>query len=144
MASHVFRGKVHIGYLAALVPAANAGGAGSVIGDTTTTMMWIAGVSPLVVAEAFIPAVTAFAVFGIPAALLQHRYSPIVKHAPSGLRIEWVRLVIVVLILVAAVFANVIADLRYPELLENHSGDRAGRLVCDPRDSSLAQGLIGR
>jgi Na+/H+ antiporter NhaD/arsenite permease-like protein len=34
-------------YLTAVVAAANAGGAGSVIGDTTTTMIWIAGVSPL-------------------------------------------------------------------------------------------------
>jgi hypothetical protein len=30
----------------------NAGGSGSVVGDTTTTMMWIAGVSPLSVLEA--------------------------------------------------------------------------------------------
>src|SRR4026208_267894 len=47
VARHVFRGKVHIGYLAAIVAASNAGGSGSVVGDTTTTMMWIAGVSPL-------------------------------------------------------------------------------------------------
>ena len=47
VARHVFRGKVHIGYLAAIVAASNAGGAGSVVGDTTTTMMWVAGVSPL-------------------------------------------------------------------------------------------------
>ena len=31
---------------------------------------------------------TALAIFGIPAAILQHRYSPIVKHAPRGLRIR--------------------------------------------------------
>src|SRR5688572_6489582 len=37
----VFRGKVHLGYIAAIVAASNAGGAGSVVGDTTTTMMWI-------------------------------------------------------------------------------------------------------
>ena len=54
MAHTVFRGKVHIGYLAAIVAASNAGGAGSVVGDTTTTMMWIAGVHPLEVLEAFI------------------------------------------------------------------------------------------
>ena len=47
MARHVFKGKVHIGYLAAIVAASNAGGAGSVVGDTTTTMMWIDGISPL-------------------------------------------------------------------------------------------------
>src|SRR5215510_12232115 len=35
MARHVFRGKVHIGYLAAIVAASNAGGSGSVVGDTT-------------------------------------------------------------------------------------------------------------
>ena len=47
MARAVFRGKVHIGYLAAIVAASNAGGSGSVVGDTTTTMMWIDGVNPL-------------------------------------------------------------------------------------------------
>ena len=47
VAATVFRHKVHIGYLAAIVAASNAGGSGSVVGDTTTTMMWIAGVSPL-------------------------------------------------------------------------------------------------
>ena len=54
VAHTVFKGKVHIGYLAGIVAASNAGGAGSVVGDTTTTMMWIAGVHPLEVLEAFI------------------------------------------------------------------------------------------
>ncbi|MBO0740765.1 MAG: citrate transporter, partial [Hyphomicrobiaceae bacterium] len=56
MAQQVFRGKVHIGYLAAIVAAANAGGAGSVVGDTTTTMMWIDGVRPLRLLKAFVGA----------------------------------------------------------------------------------------
>ena len=56
MARHVFRSKVHIGYLAAIVAASNAGGAGSVVGDTTTTMMWIDGISPLRVMEAYVAA----------------------------------------------------------------------------------------
>jgi 3-oxoacyl-(acyl-carrier-protein) synthase len=43
-----------VGYVAALVAASNAGGAGSVIGDTTTTMMWIDGVSPLAVLHAYV------------------------------------------------------------------------------------------
>ena len=47
MAHQLFRANVHIGYLAAIVAASNAGGSGSVVGDTTTTMMWIDGVSPL-------------------------------------------------------------------------------------------------
>ena len=73
MARHVFRGKVHIGYLAAIVAASNAGGSGSVVGDTTTTMMWIDGVSPLSVLEAFVAASVAMVIFGIPAAFQQHK-----------------------------------------------------------------------
>jgi Na+/H+ antiporter NhaD/arsenite permease-like protein len=118
MARHVFRGKVHIGYLAAIVAAANAGGSGSVIGDTTTTMMWIDGVSPLRVVEAYVAAFVAMAVFGIPAAIQQQRYSPITKHAPTGLRIEWMYVLIVALILVAAILANVTANVKYPALLD--------------------------
>ena len=118
MARHVFRGKVHIGYLAGIVAASNAGGSGSVVGDTTTTMMWIDGVSPLSVLEAYVAAGTALVICGIPAALQQHRYSPIVKDAPRGLTIEWVRVAIVALILIAAILANVIANLKFPAVLD--------------------------
>jgi Na+/H+ antiporter NhaD/arsenite permease-like protein len=118
MARHVFKGKVHIGYLAGIVAASNAGGSGSVVGDTTTTMMWIDGVSPLSVIEAYIPAAAAFFVFGIPAAIQQHRYSPIVKDAPRGLQIDWASLVIVALILVIAIAANVTANLKSPAILD--------------------------
>jgi Na+/H+ antiporter NhaD/arsenite permease-like protein len=118
MAQKVFRGKVHIGYLAAIVAASNAGGSGSVVGDTTTTMMWIDGVSPLSVLEAFVAAGVALVIFGIPAAFQQHAYSPIIKDAPAGLRIEWGRVFIVALILIAAIVSNVVANLRYPDLLD--------------------------
>jgi Na+/H+ antiporter NhaD/arsenite permease-like protein len=118
MARHVFRGKVHIGYLAGIVAASNAGGSGSVVGDTTTTMMWIDGVSPLSVLTAYVAAAAGFLVFGIPAAIQQHRYSPILKDAPSGLRIDWTCVSIVALILVIAILANVIANLRFPALLD--------------------------
>lgn len=117
MARHVFRGKVHIGYLAAIVGASNAGGSGSVVGDTTTTMMWIDGVSPLSVLEAYVAASVAMVIFGIPAALQQHRHSPITKDAPAGLAIDWVRVFIVALILVAAILANVAMNLRFPTLI---------------------------
>jgi Na+/H+ antiporter NhaD/arsenite permease-like protein len=42
----VYKRKLHIGFLAAIVAASNAGGAGSVLGDTTTTLMWKDGVHP--------------------------------------------------------------------------------------------------
>jgi Na+/H+ antiporter NhaD/arsenite permease-like protein len=118
VAKHVFRGKVHIGYLAGIVAASNAGGSGSVVGDTTTTMMWIDGVSPLSVLDAYVAAGLAVIVTGIPAALQQQAYSPITKHVPSGLGIDWGRAFIVVVILVTAVASNVAANLRYPALLD--------------------------
>src|SRR5829696_8599238 len=118
MARAVFRKKVHIGYLAAIVAASNAGGSGSVVGDTTTTMMWIAGVSPLAVVEAYIAAVVAMLVFAVPASLQQHRYSPIVKKPPTGLKIDPVRVFIVAAILVAALAANITANVKFPALLD--------------------------
>jgi len=118
VARHVFSGKVHIGYLAAIVAASNAGGSGSVVGDTTTTMMWIAGVSPLSVVEAYIAAVIAMLIFAVPASLQQQRYSPIVKNPPSGLKIHKVRVFIVAAILIAALAANITANLKYPALLD--------------------------
>jgi Na+/H+ antiporter NhaD/arsenite permease-like protein len=118
MAREVFKGKVHIGYLAAIVAASNAGGSGSVVGDTTTTMMWIDGVSPLVVLEAYVPALVALLVCGVPAAMQQQGYSPIMKDMPPGIRVGWPRVVIVFAILIAAILANVIANLRFPDLLD--------------------------
>src|SRR5258708_29390099 len=117
MPRHVFR-QVHIGYLAAIVAASNAGGAGSVVGDTTTTMMWIAGVSPLSVLEAYVGAGFALAVFGVPAALQQQRFSAIIKHPRRGLRIHRIRLSIVGAILLAAVGANVVANVKFPAMLD--------------------------
>ena len=113
MALVVFRNKVHIGYLAAIVAAANAGGAGSVVGDTTTTMMWIDGVSPAQVVTAYVAAIVALLAFGIPAALQQQRFSPITKDATSGIRLDWARLMIVVIILFAAIVTNVVLNLYF-------------------------------
>lgn len=118
MASAVYRRRVHIGYLAAIVAASNGGGSGSVVGDTTTTMMWIAGVDPLDVLEAFVASGAALLIFGVIAARQQQAYSPIMKDTPEGVRVDWVRVGIVAFILVAAIVANVAANLRYPELLD--------------------------
>ena len=118
VARSVFRGKVHIGYLVAIVAASNAGGSGSVVGDTTTTMMWIAGVSPLAVVEAYVAAIVAMLIFAVPASIQQHRYSPIQKDAPTGLKVDGIRVFIVAAILVAALAANITANLRFPALLE--------------------------
>jgi Na+/H+ antiporter NhaD/arsenite permease-like protein len=107
---------VHIGYLAAIVAASNAGGSGSVVGDTTTTMMWIDGVNPIDVLEAYVAASVAMVIFGIPAAKQQHNYSPISTDAPAGVEVDWARVVIVAFILVAAIGVNVAINVYYRSL----------------------------
>ena len=116
IAHTVFGGRVHIGYLAAIVAASNAGGAGSVVGDTTTTMLWIAGVSPTEVLEAYIAASVALVVCGVPASIQQQAYSPIQVDASPDARIDWTRVGVVVFILAAAVFVNVFVNLRHTEI----------------------------
>jgi len=118
VARHVFKGRVRIGYLAAIVAAANAGGAGSVIGDTTTTMLWIAGVSPLSVLHAYVAAVCALFVSGIPASLAQQKYAPIVKDPPSGLQISFRHVAVVIVVLASAIAANVGAHLLDAHILD--------------------------
>ena len=118
MAGVLFKRRVHIGYLAAIVAASNAGGAGSVVGDTTTTMIWIAGANPLWVLEAFVGGVVALLIFGIAAARQQHAYQPIQKDDTPGVHVEYARLVVVGIILLAAIAANVLCNLKAPHLLD--------------------------
>jgi Na+/H+ antiporter NhaD/arsenite permease-like protein len=119
MAHQLFRGKVHIGYLAAIVAASNAGGAWSVVGDTTTTMMWIAGVSPVVVFEAIIAASVALFIFGIPAAIQQQKYSPILQRTHEHTHVDWMRVGIVALILVLAIGTNVTVNMKFTHLADH-------------------------
>jgi Na+/H+ antiporter NhaD/arsenite permease-like protein len=118
VARRVFRGRVRIGYLAAIVAASNAGGAGSVIGDTTTTMLWIAGLSPLSVLHAYVAATCALFVSGIPASLAQQEHAPIDKDQPSGLRISFRHVAVVITVLASAIAANVGAHLLDPQILD--------------------------
>jgi hypothetical protein len=119
MAHTLFRARVHIGYLAAIVGASNAGGSGSVVGDTTTTMMWIDGVSPLDVLHGYVGAGTALFIFGIPAALQQQRYSPILKHEHQYIHIDWLRVGVVIFILATAIVTNVVINLKFSEFSDN-------------------------
>lgn len=119
VARHVFKGKVRVGYLAGIVAASNAGGSGSVIGDTTTTMLWIAGVSPLAVLHAYLAAVCALFVAGIPLSIAQQKHAPIVREPPRGLSISLPHLAVVAIVLVAAIAANVGAHLFDAGILDN-------------------------
>lgn len=111
VARRVFQGRVMVGYLAAIVAASNAGGAGSVVGDTTTTMMWIAGVPAIHVADAFIASTVAVAFSAFVAAHKQHAYQPIRKDWPRDHTVDWMRLGVVGLIIGGAIAANVILGL---------------------------------
>ncbi|HUJ85370.1 MAG TPA: citrate transporter [Burkholderiales bacterium] len=113
MARVVFRHKVHIGFLAAIVAASNAGGSGSVVGDTTTTMMWIDGVNPLDVLDAYVAAIAAVIVCGVPASLQQQRHSPIIKEAKVAHRVDWPRVMIVLVILAVAIITNVVVNVKF-------------------------------
>jgi len=115
VAASVFKRRVHIGYLAAIVAASNAGGSGSVVGDTTTTMMWIEGVAPADVFHAYVAAAVALVVFGLFAARQQHAYQPIQKDASAGKHVDWLRLAIVAWILAAAIVTNIIINTQYTQ-----------------------------
>ena len=119
MAHQLFRGKVHIGFIAAIVAASNAGGAWSVLGDTTTTMMWIAGISPGRVFEAIIGAAVALFIFGIPAAIQQHRHSPIIRMAQEQPPVDWARVGIVAFILVLALATNLTVNMKFTAMADH-------------------------
>ena len=113
MAHQLFKAKVHIGYLAGIVAASNAGGAFSVVGDTTTTLMWIAGVAPSQVFEAIVASAVALLISGYFAAKQQHAYSPILKNAHAHTHVDWGRIFIVALILVFAMVTNIVVNSKF-------------------------------
>ena len=106
----IFKGRVHIGYIAALVAASNGGGSGSVVGDTTTTMMWIDGVAAFNVFHAYIAAIVALFAFSIFASFQQDKYQRIQKDATQNLKIDGMRLLIVGLILALTIVTNILFD----------------------------------
>lgn len=110
IAMAVYNGRVHIGYLAAIIAASNAGGAGSVVGDTTTTLMWIDGVNALDVTHGYFGSIGAFLIFGIIGAIIQDRYQKIQKNERFNNKIDYTKLLIVVMILIGAILTNVYLD----------------------------------
>ncbi|MDD5570680.1 MAG: SLC13 family permease [Bacteroidales bacterium] len=107
----VFNNKVHIGYIAAIVAASNAGGAGSVLGDTTTTMMWIDGVSALNVFHAYVAAITAMFFFGWFASHQQHKYQHIRHRFHERHKVDIKKITTIILILAGAIVGNILFDM---------------------------------
>jgi Na+/H+ antiporter NhaD/arsenite permease-like protein len=110
VAVRAFRGTVTVGYIAAIVAASNAGGAWSVLGDTTTTMMWIdqqRHISALDVFHAIVASAVALLCFGFIAARQQIRVQPVdVDLSETPRPVDWLRLLNVVLILAGAIATN--------------------------------------
>jgi Na+/H+ antiporter NhaD/arsenite permease-like protein len=107
----VFKNKVHIGFIAAIVAASNAGGSGSVVGDTTTTMMWIDGVNPLNVLHAYVAAGVALIFFAWFAAHQQDKYQRIQRDTNVDAKVDWIKLLIVAFILIGAIISNFLYDM---------------------------------
>lgn len=110
IAHTVFKRKVHIGYIVGIVAASNAGGSGSVLGNITTTMMWVQGVAATDVLHAYAAAVPALLFAGFFAARAQHAYQPIMKDEIANVRLSHKRLLVSVLIIIAAIATNILFD----------------------------------
>jgi Na+/H+ antiporter NhaD/arsenite permease-like protein len=107
----IFRNRVHIGYIAAIVAASNAGGSGSVVGDTTTTMMWIDGVKAFNVLHGFIAAITALLFFAWFASHQQDKYQKVHCDHSIVVHIDWRKLLIVLMMLIGAIISNFLYDM---------------------------------
>jgi len=110
IARRMYQKRVCLSYITALVAASNAGGAGSVIGDTTTTMMWIAGIPAVAFLKAFIGAAIAIVFSGIIASRAQHTYQPIIRSPGQQAHIDVARLFIVSVIVIGTIGANIAFD----------------------------------
>lgn len=113
IAKRVFNNRVHIAFIAAIVAASNAGGAGSVLGDTTTTMIWISGIPSSKVLLAYVAAIPAFILLAYFASKKQDAYQRITKDAPKKLHINYKALFITAGILLGALVSNVLFDMPF-------------------------------
>ena len=82
-------------------------------------MMWIDGISPLIVLDAYVAAIVALVIIGYFGARQQHAHSPIIHHVHEHTHVDWGRLFIVGTMLVFAVVTNIVINVNYPELAEH-------------------------
>lgn len=128
IAMTVFEKRVHVGYIAAIVAASNAGGSGSVIGDTTTTMMWIDGVDPANVLHAYVGAVVALLLTAAIASTQQTRLQPILANPSHPVTIDWPRLGIVASVMSLAIITNFVMNTKLTEIAD--AFPFLGAVVC--------------
>ncbi len=77
-------------------------------------MMWIDRVAPSQVVHAYVAAVTALVVCGVPAAIQQHKLAPMRRPNMDAVAVDWTRVLIVAFILVMAIAVNVTVNVEFP------------------------------
>ena len=144
MARHVFKGKVHIGYLAAIVAAVQR----RRLGQRGWRYHHHYDVDRRH-QSATCRRSLCRSCRGLPDLRdsrrdsQQHRHSPIIKDAQRGLRIEWTYVGIVAAILVIAIAANVIANLKFPAVLDAVPVIGLAVWSRHPRDRAAASARLG-
>ena len=88
------------------------------MGDTTTTMMWLAGVPPIKILHAFIGSIVALLFVGYFSAKQQNAYQPLISNLESKLGLDWSRVFIVFVILVSAVLTNILVNSKFNHLAD--------------------------
>lgn len=114
IAKQVFAGRLTVGFVAAIVACSNAGGAPSVVGDTTTTMMWIKGASPLDVLHAGVGTLGAGMIIIYFGAKQQDKHQRILKDPADGFSrvdLKWEYARVVFLALAGCIVGNVLIGL---------------------------------
>ena len=143
MAHQLFKGKVHVGYLAGIVAASNAGGAGSRGGRHDDDDDVDCRRPPGQVFEAIVAASRG-------AAHQRHRrrqaaaclFADHQGRARRHAKVDWARVGIVVLILFAAIVTNVLMNIRFPASADNFPaiGVAVWAAICYPSASAARTG----
>ncbi|HLA35275.1 MAG TPA: citrate transporter [Rhodocyclaceae bacterium] len=110
----IFNFKLHTSYVVGIIVAANAGGAGSVLGNLTTTMIWNEGISPMSMAYSGFATMIVFAIVAALVSPLQHAHSPIVPAVSQKVELAWRRLFIVACVMLAGSGSLVLVKLYFP------------------------------
>ncbi|MEO8148333.1 MAG: SLC13 family permease [Bacteroidia bacterium] len=116
IAKKIFQNKVHTGFIAAIVACSNAGGAFSVIGDTTTTMIWFHGVGQPHLIRAFIGSTTSILICSYFASKQQFNFYPIQKNIDDNAKLDCIKIFSIPFIIAGAIFTNIFHDWQFPGL----------------------------
>lgn len=102
----IIHGKFKLKLVLLVTIVANAGGAYSVVGDTTTTFLWIKGISQIQLLPAFIPSFTCLLVtifFGVWIKKAEHQH---ISFPDGKIDVTWWRFIMILLCICGAFMCN--------------------------------------